>query len=75
MYCIPTMRNTLDLVIRLFGSTAEVAEVTGVTAVAVRAWRRRGSIPARHIAKLVATAKRRGMQLEANDFFAARGRR
>jgi hypothetical protein len=74
MYCCATMRHALDLVIRLFGSTAEVAQATGVTPVAVRAWRRRGSIPARHIAKLVATAKRRGMHLEANDFF-VRGRR
>lgn len=74
MYCMPTMRDALDLVVRLFGSTAQVAQATGVKPVAVRAWRRRGSIPARHIAKLIATAKRRGMQLEANDFF-AQGRR
>lgn len=74
MYCMPTMRDAIDLVVRLFGSTAQVAQATGVKPVAVRAWRRRGSIPARHIAKLIATAKRRGMQLEANDFF-ARGRR
>jgi hypothetical protein len=74
MYCMPTMRDAIDLVVRLFGSTAQVAQATGVKPVAVRAWRRRGSIPARHIAKLIATAKRRGMQLEANDFF-VRGRR
>mgnify|MGYP003839238697 CR=1 FL=1 len=66
------MFDTLQLVTRLFGSTREVAAVTGVTPVAVRAWRRRKSIPARHIAALLAAAKRRGYRLEASDFFSAR---
>jgi DNA-binding transcriptional MerR regulator len=57
------MADTLQLVTRLFGSTREVAAVTGVTPVAVRAWRRRKSIPARHIAALLAAAKRRGYRL------------
>lgn len=68
------MRHALEIVVRLFGSTAAVADAAGVKPVAVRAWKRRKSIPARHIATLIAAAKRRGMQLDGNDFFPARRR-
>jgi hypothetical protein len=67
------MHDTFTLLLRLFGGTREIAQATGVKPVTVRAWRRRESIPARHIASLLRAAKMRGYRLSAADFF--RGRR
>jgi hypothetical protein len=67
------MHDTFTLLMRIFGGTRAIADATGVTQGAVRAWRMRDSIPARHIAALLREAKRQGYRLTAADLF--RGRR
>ena len=72
-------RNTVEHVIRKFGSQQRVAELLGIWQTAVSGWVRRGAIPRRRQEELLAIARREGLELAPADFFveadAAHGRR
>ena len=57
-------RNTVENVIRKFGSQQRVAELLGIWQTAVSGWVRRGAIPARRQEELLAIARREGIELE-----------
>jgi len=63
-------RNTVEHIIRKFGSQQRVAELLGIWQTAVSGWVRRGAIPARRQAELLAAARREGIELGPADFFA-----
>ena len=68
-------RNTVEHVIRKFGSQQRVAELLGIWQTAVSGWVRRGAIPARRQEELLAIARREGIELEPGRFLRrARGR-
>ena len=56
-------RNTVEHVIRRFGSQQRVAELLGIWQTAVSGWVRRGAIPARRQEELLAIARREGLEL------------
>ena len=56
-------RNTVEHVIRKFGSQQRVAELLGIWQTAVSGWVRRGAIPARRQEELLAIARREGLDL------------
>ena len=62
-------RNTVENVIRKFGSQQRVAELLGIWQTAVSGWVRRGAIPARRQEELLAIARREGLELAPADFF------
>ena len=62
-------RNTVEHVIRKFGSQQRVAELLGIWQTAVSGWVRRGAIPARRQEELLAIARREGLDLAPADFF------
>ena len=67
-------RNTVENVIRKFGSQQRVAELLGIWQTAVSGWVRRGAIPTRRQEELLAIARREGLELAPADFFVeARG--
>lgn len=49
-------------VIALWGPAAELGNDVGVTALVVRAWKRRNAIPAEYWLRIVAAAERRGFE-------------
>ena len=64
-------RNTVEHVVRKFGSQQRVAELLGIWQTAVSGWVRRGAIPARRQEELLAIARREGIPLAPAEFFAA----
>ena len=62
-------RNTVENVIRKFGSQQRVAELLGIWQTAVSGWVRRGAIPARRQEELLEIARREGLDLSPADFF------
>jgi crotonyl-CoA carboxylase/reductase len=62
-------RNTVENVIRKFGSQQRVAELLGIWQTAVSGWVRRGAIPARRQEELLEIACREGLDLSPADFF------
>src|SRR3954464_1114928 len=62
-------RNTVENVIRKFGSQQRVAEALGIWQTAVSGWVRRGAIPARRQEELLQIARREGIALAPGDFF------
>ena len=62
-------RNTVENVIRKFGSQQRVAELLGIWQTAVSGWVRRGAIPARRQEELLEIARREGLDLAPSDFF------
>lgn len=62
-------RNTVEHVIRKFGSQQRVAELLGIWQTAVSGWVRRGAIPTRRQEELLALARREGIALSPADFF------
>ena len=62
-------RDTVENVIRKFGSQQRVAELLGIWQTAVSGWVRRGAIPARRQEELLAIARREGLALSPDDFF------
>ena len=62
-------KNTVENVIRKFGSQQRVAELLGIWQTAVSGWVRRGAIPARRQEELLAIARREGLDLGPADFF------
>ena len=62
-------RNSVEHIIRKFGSQARVAELLGIWQTAVSGWVRRGAIPARRQEELLAIARREGIELTPADFF------
>ncbi|WGF89712.1 crotonyl-CoA carboxylase/reductase [Marinivivus vitaminiproducens] len=62
-------RDTVEQVIRKFGSQQRVAEVLGIWQTAVSGWVRRGAIPARRQAELLRAARSEGIDLSPADFF------
>ena len=62
-------RDTVENVIRKFGSQQRVAELLGIWQTAVSGWVRRGAIPARRQEELLAIARREGLRLSPADFF------
>ena len=63
-------RNTVEHVIRKFGSQQRVAELLGIWQTAVSGWVRRGAIPARRQEELLTLARKEGIALGPGDFFA-----
>ena len=63
-------RNTVEDVIRKFGSQQRVAEMLGIWQTAVSGWVRRGAIPARRQEQLLRAAQDAGIALSPADFFA-----
>jgi crotonyl-CoA carboxylase/reductase len=64
-------KNTVEHIVRKFGSQQRVAELLGIWQTAVSGWVRRGAIPARRQEELLAIARREGIELGPADFFAA----
>jgi crotonyl-CoA carboxylase/reductase len=62
-------RQSVERIIRKFGSQQRVAELLGIWQTAVSGWIRRGAIPARRQAELLAVARREGIDLRPEDFF------
>jgi len=62
-------RQNVERIIRKFGSQQRVAELLGIWQTAVSGWIRRGAIPARRQAELLAVARREGIDLRPEDFF------
>src|SRR5215204_1512968 len=62
-------RNTVENVIRKFGSQQRLAELLGIWQTAVSGWVRRGAIPARRQEELLEIARRDGLDLGPADFF------
>lgn len=62
-------RNTVEHIIRKFGSQQRVAELLGIWQTAVSGWVRRGAIPAKRQKELLAIARREGIALAPADFF------
>ena len=67
-------KNTVEHIVRKFGSQQRVAELLGIWQTAVSGWVRRGAIPARRQEELLAIARREGIELGPADFFAAETR-
>ncbi len=63
-------RQNVERIIRKFGSQQRVAELLGIWQTAVSGWIRRGAIPARRQQELLAVARREGIDLRPEDFFA-----
>ncbi len=63
-------RQNVERIIRKFGSQQRVAELLGIWQTAVSGWIRRGAIPARRQEELLAVARREGIDLRPEDFFA-----
>jgi crotonyl-CoA carboxylase/reductase len=62
-------RNSVEGIIRKFGSQGRVAELLGIWQTAVSGWVRRGAIPARRQEELLQIARREGIDLSPADFF------
>ena len=62
-------RNTVENVIRKFGSQQRVAELLGIWQTAVSGWVRRGVIPTKRQEELLSIARREGVELGPADFF------
>ncbi len=62
-------RENVESIIRKFGSQQRVAELLGIWQTAVSGWIKRGAIPARRQAELLAIARREGIDLKPEDFF------
>ena len=62
-------RETVENVIRKFGSQQRVAELLGIWQTAVSGWVRRGAIPTKRQEELLAIARREGLELDPADFF------
>ncbi|GBD45122.1 Crotonyl-CoA reductase [bacterium HR40] len=62
-------RQNVERIIRKFGSQQRVAELLGIWQTAVSGWIRRGVIPTRRQAELLAIARREGIDLRPEDFF------
>jgi crotonyl-CoA carboxylase/reductase len=62
-------RNSVEHIIRKFGSQQRVAELLGIWQTAVSGWVRRGAIPARRQEELLAIARAEGIELEPAEFF------
>ena len=62
-------KNSVEHIIRRFGSQQRVAELLGIWQTAVSGWVRRGAIPARRQAELLAIARTEGIELAPADFF------
>ena len=62
-------KNTVEHIIRRFGSQQRVAELLGIWQTAVSGWVRRGAIPARRQEELLAIARREGIELSPEEFF------
>ena len=62
-------KNSVEHIIRRFGSQQRVAELLGIWQTAVSGWVRRGAIPARRQAELLAIARAEGIELAPADFF------
>src|SRR5919206_2465326 len=62
-------KDSVEHIIRKFGSQQRVAELLGIWQTAVSGWVRRGAIPARRQEELLAAAKREGIDLSPADFF------
>jgi crotonyl-CoA carboxylase/reductase len=62
-------KDSVEQIIRRFGSQQRVAELLGIWQTAVSGWVRRGAIPARRQEELLAAARREGIQLSPADFF------
>ena len=65
-------RNTVENVIRKFGSQQRVAELLGIWQTAVSGWVRRGAIPTRRQEELLSIARREGVELGPADFSSRR---
>ncbi|GBD41801.1 Crotonyl-CoA reductase [bacterium HR39] len=63
-------REQVERIIRKFGSQQRVAELLGIWQTAVSGWIRRGTIPARRQQQLLEVARREGIDLRPEDFFA-----
>jgi crotonyl-CoA carboxylase/reductase len=62
-------RGRVEQIIARFGSQQRVAELLGIWQTAVSGWVRRGAIPARRQAELLAAAREHGIALTPDDFF------
>ena len=67
-------KNTVEHIIRKFGSQQRVAELLGIWQTAVSGWVRRGAIPARRQEELLTLARREGVQLARRLQLSSSGR-
>jgi len=61
-----------DYVIKVFGGCIRVAEAVGLHRSAPSVWRHRGEIPTSKMAALLDVARRRGLDLTAEDLIQGR---
>lgn len=64
------MDTQADRIIRKFGTQTTLAQAIGVQQSAVAAWKKRGFIPSRQQGRILDAARRTGIDLTPDDFFA-----